>query len=63
MKVIFCTNGLVVPWHSVLSFYPRQDGFVWANLNTADSLDVCVGPVFDGDVSILDAVKRNTVDL
>lgn len=63
MKVIVCTNGLVIPWHSVLSFYPRADGFVWANLNTTDSVDVCIGPMFDGDTSTLDVVRRNTVDL
>ena len=63
MKVIVCANGVVIPWHSVLSFYSRHDGFVWANLNTADSLDACIGPMFDGDIGVLDVVRRATVAL
>jgi hypothetical protein len=59
MKVIICRDGRVIPWHAVLSFYPRPDGFVWANLNPTNAVDVCVGPMLESDTDIIDVIRRH----
>ena len=67
MKVIICHDGRVIPWHAVLSFFDRSDGFVWACIKDDDA--VCVGPMFKGDAvvkddgGIIEVIRRHTEEV
>lgn len=61
MKAVISADGSVIPLRTIVMFYRRDDGHVYAIIRARDAEHI--GPMLEGDTSALDVIRRNTVKL